>query len=332
MSKEAFEHSFLEVVSHSFSSQRAPEDLKKRLTERLSAEDRLPLPEGVDEQVASSFQDRLSMALHRCCDQSPDGSVALRVEAEITSLTGRDSFSERSIWALVQGSQVPTDAGIPREKLRFVSGLREAVRRSVVEQRASESVRLRIEEALKSQDRTTAKTVEIASKKQWRRGLSALTTLAAGFALIFLTLFGSTDVALANTVRRDHKNCCPGALKSGGNACRPLSVLESRFGSLPKPRINASWKLILSQVCQDEGGRPMIHMLYSQPGPDDRARTLSLHFIPLQEGSDEKLRLKENQPVRISDEGFPVLGWREGSWICTACSPDLELQELRAEL
>lgn len=332
MSKEAFEDSFREALSKSFQSTGAPEGLRKRLLERLSTVERRPLPDGVDEGAVSVFQERFSLAVHRSNDWSPEEALSLRVEAKVGAEIGRDCFSERSVGALVEGAPNPSEMSVSPEKLRFVSSLRGEIRRSSGELKAPETARRRIEEALRAEARPVTRVVPFPTKAQWKRGLSALTTLAAGFALVFITLFGSTDVALANTVRRDHKSCCRWALDSDGKACQPMSALEGRFGSVPKPRLDSSWKLMLSQVCHGDGGRPMIHMLYSRPGADGLTRTLSLHFIPDRERDNEDLKLKENQPSRISDDGFPVLGWREGDWICTACSPDLGLEELSEQL
>lgn len=333
MSQESFEHSFQRAVAESFRSDGASSAFRRQLLEQLEKEQPPQLPSGLTEEIVSDFQEHLSHAVRRSNDWSPSDEIALRVESHLSRELETDCLSERSVGHLLDEKKESEQGGIPSEKLRFLAALRREVLQSTNALKAPAELRSRVESALKAQSPVTEKkVVPFLNRSQWNRRLSALTTVAAGFALAFVTFFGSTDIALAKSVRQDHKNCCQWVLKGEEGSCLPSSALESRFGPIPAPRLDSSWELKLSQVCHGEEGRSMVHMLYTKPAPDGSVLTLSLHFIPDPKRTVRTLELKEREPKEICDDGFPVLGWREGDWICTACSPDLPPSELALQI
>ena len=72
----------------------------------------------------------------------------------------------------------------------------------------------------------------------------------------------------------------------------------------------------------------MVHLLYTRKNQKGRLESISFHFFPNREQKADKLNLSESELRTLSDDGFPVVGWLEGRWICTACSPDLNLEGL----
>lgn len=330
--KDAFEHNFREAIQKSLACSSAPEGVRSRLLARLSESALSPSPEGVDEQVCTLFQARLSEATRRSQDWAPEDSVVLKTEVALSKEMGRDCLSERAVGAALEGPSCDTET-VDRSKLKFVQAVRQEIKRSSGELKAPAEVRERVVSRLKSESGSSPrKVLPFPTAAQWRRGMSALATLAAGFVLVFVTLFGSADVALANTVRRDHQNCCRMALMSNGKKCQPKAALEKEFGPIPRSPLDSSWKLILAQECHGEEGQKMVHMLYLRDKKMGGKETLSLHFFPDPQHKGPSLDLKEKSPTVLTDEGFPVLGWLDGDWICTACSPDLSSAELAKQL
>lgn len=330
--KDAFEHSFREAIQKSLACSTAPDEVRSRLLARLNESTRDPSPVGVDEQACTLFQGRLSEATHRSQDWAPEDSVVLKTEAALSKEMGRDCLSERAVGAALDGSQDSVEM-VDQSKLKFVQAVRQEVKRSSGELKAPAEVRQRVMSRLKSEPGSAPrKVLPFPTAAQWRRGMSALATLAAGFVVVFVTLFGSADVALANTVRRDHQNCCRMALMTNGKKCKPKAVLEKEFGPIPTSPLDPSWKLILAQECHGEEGQKMVHMLYVRDKKGGGKETLSLHYFPDPGHKGASLDLKEKSPTMLTDEGFPVLGWLDGNWVCTACSPDLSSAQLAKQL
>lgn len=156
----------------------------------------------------------------------------------------------------------------------------------------------------------------------WKRGLAAVASLAACTILLWGTLVGSSQRALADSVRRDHTHCCQGLKGATTGHC--ASLKNSAFGPLPPSPVNQEWTLVASKMCEDQNDQPMIHNVYTSHG-----KTLSIHFIP-----SEKTRFTTQAitPQEIAAEGFPVFAWCCKGWTITACSEDLSADQLNHAL
>lgn len=332
--KTQFEDEFQAAISASLKSITTSEDLRAKILAKLSDEKIGKVPDGVDEKVATEFQTRLSEAVERSQDWAPEDSVVLRTEAALSKEVGRNVLSERSVGALTDGAEVPEAlAEVPtsEEKRRFVETVRSEIRRSTGELTAPSQMRDRIigaldSEAAKSRSRNL---IPLPTKKQWKRGLSALTSLAAGFAIVFMTLFSSAEVALASSVRSDHKNCCRATrAKTNTSQLNREAMVESQFGPVPKAPLDGSWNLKVSKVCRSDGNKPMIHLLYNRKNAGGQVETVSFHFVPSSQLKKDQLNLEEARPQKLAEGEFPVVAWLEGDWICTACSPEMTSDEL----
>ena len=333
--KEDFEKKFQAAVSESLQSITVSDKLRAQIMEKLEAEPKAELPDGVDEEVVSDFQEKLSDAVHRSQEWSPEDEVALRTEAAVSQELKENVLSERSVGAIAAGAEVPealAEVGVPEDKLRFVKTLRSEVKRSTGELTAPDDVRGRVVEALAEEKakRARPRLIALPTSRQWKRGLSALTTLAAGFAVVFITLFGSAEAALASSVRSDHQNCCRASGARKGLSGRTMTaMLETKYGSVPVPPVDGSWTLRVSKVCLTDDAKPMIHQLYNRENEDGQIETMSLHFLPNQAAKKKKLGVTSEEPEALDKGDFPVVAWSEGDWVCTACSPELSEDELK---
>jgi hypothetical protein len=334
--KKEFDEQFQSAISASLKKVTVSDDLRKKLMGRLQTESRDSVPQGLSEEVASDFEHRFAQAIQKSQEWAPEEKIALRAESVVSAEAGRNMLSERSVQALLDGAQAPEElAGLetPADKIKFLQTVRSEVRRTTQELTAPESVREGVLKALKGEKPAArGKVIAFPTRAQWSRGLKTLTSLAAAFALVFLTIFGSADAALANSVRADHKMCCDKALKlqPNGPPTGIKAMLQSKYGSVPVPPVDDSWDLRVSNVCRSDDGQPMVHLLYTRDGKDGELESISFHFLPDQEGQRaDKYSLNESKLHEISDGDFPVVGWTEGGWVCTACSPELSADQLK---
>lgn len=333
--REEFEIKFQAAISEGLRNVKASSDLRSRILGRLEAEPKAEVPPGVTEESLNDFQGKLSEAVHRTTQEwSPEDGVVLRTEAGLSQEMGRNVLSERAVAAL--GREVPKELlDLPdvEEKKRFVEALRGEVRRTTLELKAPELARRRVVKALEKEmgSERAPGIASFVSKRTWRRGLSALTSVAAGFAIVFITVFGSADAALASSVQADHQHCCRAAhVRDKAPKGSLAAMVESKFGKVPVPNVDSSWTLRVSKVCLSDEGKPMVHLLYSRSREADKVETMSYHFIPSDQEAQDKFDLEVNQATEISDsDDFPVLGWLDGNWVCTVCSNDMSADELR---
>ena len=335
--KEEFEKKFQAAISEGLRSVKVSSELRSRILERLEAEPRAEIPSGITEESLSDFQGKLSRAVHRTTQEwAAEDEVVLRTESGLSREMGRNVLSERAIVALSSEQVTPEellDFPDVEEKKRFVEALRGEVRRTTLEKKAPQLARRRVVKALEKEmgSERAPGIASFVSKRTWRRGLSALTSLAAGFAVVFITVFGSADAALASSVRADHQHCCRAAhVRDKAPKGSLEAMVESKFGKVPVPDVDSSWVLRVSRVCLNDEGKPMVHFLYSRSREADKVETMSFHFIPTDQEAQEKLDLRVKQATEISDsDDFPVLGWLDGNWVCTVCSNDMSADELR---
>ena len=334
--KNEFDAQFQNAISASLKRVTVSDELRNKLMGRLQTESRESVPEGLSEELASDFEHRLARAVQKSQEWAPEDKVALRTESALSVEMGRNVLSERSVHALLDGAEPPVEFSkveAPADKVKFLKSVRSEVRRTTQELTAPKSVRAGVMKALElEQPSSRGKVIAFPSKAQWSRGVKALTSLAAAFALVFLTIFGSADAALANSVRADHKMCCDKALKlqPDGPPSGIKAMLQSKYGAVPVPPVDETWNLRVSNVCHADDGQPMVHLLYTRDGDNGELESISFHFLPDQDGKRaEKYALTESKLHEISEDDFPVIGWTEGDWVCTACSPELSADELK---
>lgn len=335
--KIEFDEQFQNAISASLKKVTVSDELRQRLMGRLQAESRDSIPEGLSEEEATDFEHKFAQAVHKSQEWAPEDQIALRTESAVSAEIGRNVLSERSVHALLEGAEEPAELAksqTPPEKVQYLKALRAEVRRSTQELKAPDSVRDKVIKALEDEKPASgSKVIAFPSRAQWSRGLKTLTSLAAAFALVFLTIFSSADAALANSVRADHKMCCDKALKlqPNGPPSGLQAMLQSRYGPVPVPPVDESWDLRISKVCQCDDGQPMVHLLYTRDGKDGKLESISFHFLPDQDGKRaDKYELTETKLHAISEGDFPVIGWVEGDWVCTACSPELDAEQMKA--
>jgi hypothetical protein len=331
--RERFKRQLSSAIADSVKRIEVPETLREKLTERLQNVEKPELPGGLTERALADFEARLAEAVHRSQEWAPEDRVVLRIESALSVERKELAFSERSVSAFLEGNAVPDklqNVTVPEGKVNFFRGFRGEVQRAVVSRKAPESVKSRIRAALEKEN-SPAQIIPFPNKAQWKRGLSALTSLAAGFAILVFTLFGSADVALANSVRADHKKCCrmSGALQKNGPPVKLTEMMESKFGAVPVPPLESGWLLKVSRVCHTEDGKEMVHLLYTRPTESGDLESLSLHFIPDRGREKEKLTLEDGRVQEIGSGSFPVIAWLEGDWVCTASSSDMTSQSLQ---
>ena len=160
--------------------------------------------------------------------------------------------------------------------------------------------------------------VPLHSRSPWKRALVAVASVAAGFALIFGTLVGGAEKALADSVRQDHQRCCSALKRTTLQRC--ASYDSSLYGALPEVPIPAEWTLVASRMCHGKDASPMIHNVYFLEG-----KTISVHFLPPEKSSAASAN---SQPRQIADGDFPVIAWETSGWTVTACSSDLDMDTL----
>lgn len=323
--KEQFEKSFQVALKASLSSPRAGDAMRERLRGALAAES-ARAPRDVDELELQEFEDAVSRAVAESQQWACEDCLALRVESAVSQEAGRELLSERAVLA---------DPSAQGARARYLNAFRSSLKASQRAIVAPASCRARIEAALQAesaQARTTAsgptansKVVPLPISERptgrplWKRALATGASLAAGFALLFVSLLGGADKALAETVRKDHLRCC-GAL-SGAPMKSCASYRSELYGELPAPPVK-SWTLVASRMCHDEQGHPMIHNVYFQGG-----KKLSVHFLP--PANEDR---QSSRPHAIAGGDFPVLAWQSGGWTVTACSQDLDMETLVAAL
>lgn len=333
--KKQFEHQFQAAISQTLRQVSATDDVRSRILHRLKQEPVPTLPVDLSEEKSQQFQDRLSEAVHRSQEQAPDDRLVLRIETALSRELQQDLLSERAVAALLgeEASVQPlVGFSLSQEKTAFIHSLRAEIARTTQKRITPIQTRTRVLQALTTAQRPASKIIPFPSRGQWARGLSALTSLAAGFAILFVTLFTSADVALANSVRADHVSCCRGAsITQDSSAEEVQAILESEFGPVPVPPVDSSWVLRVSRICQTEEGKPMVHLLYMRANGENNSESMSMHFIPKKHYDINSTKLSGETVQPLSDDNFPVVAWTEGDWVCTACSPDLDMTSLRAQ-
>ena len=334
-SQEQFKQSLQAAVQASLRSRcLASDDLRSRLFDALSAE-AARAPSGLEEQSLASFESALGQAVNRSQDWAPDDSVVLRVESAVGQAAGRDLRSEHSLHGAPDSDADPA-------RVRYLAALRGAVKKSQAALVASAQCRALIETAVTAEAALNAPrfTVPVGKSAEpsdkggviplpiserrsgrpvWKRALATTASLAAGFALIFVSLLGGADKALADSVRKDHVRCCSALSGAPMKSC--ASYRSSLYGELPAPPVKG-WELVASRMCHDEQGGPMIHNVYFLNG-----KTLSIHFIPPTVGNTES-----TSAHAIGNGEFPVLAWEASGWTVTACSKDLSMEALVAAI
>lgn len=328
--KEQFEQSFQAALQAGLRSRQASDALRDRLREALAAES-ARAPAKVEEQDLSRFENALGEAVAQSQEWACEDSVAARVESALSQQANRDLRSERALHAQ------PDAPGIDPARSRYLSALRKSVRDSQLAVVATASCRARIEKALQSEaaagrraqpesiGKTAGQVVPLPISERptarpfWKRALATAASLAAGFALLFVSLLGGADKALAETVRKDHVRCCGALSATPMRSC--ASYKSELYGELPAPPVKG-WTLVASRMCHDEEGHPMIHNVYFQNG-----KKLSVHFLP-PAGAQRQSRSTQV----LADGDFPVLSWQTEGWTVTACSQDLDRETLIASL
>lgn len=322
--QDKFENSFQNAVKASLQRTCVPMSVRERIAASLNTSSSdANIPEGLDLNTLDDFQSSLSYALAQSQVWSPADELALRVEAHLSAELKTDLVSERSVHcAAMTDSEV---LGVCPDKSRFLTGLRHAVSASQSAILCPTVCRQRIEEALASQEKRGAKVLPFPTKSQWKRGIGALASLAAGFALLMGSLLGSAEKALANSVRRDHQMCCRKADKLASTTGLPESlktlITHTRNGTVPTVPVDEQWSLVISKICVTEDGHSMVHDLYRRGD-----ETLSLHFFPPESGE----RVDSTKPQNLGDGEFPVMGWEEQGWTITACSTQLDEERIKA--
>ena len=344
--QKEFEQRLSDAISTSLSQRSAPSDLRARLLGRLEEEEKSLLKKpDLSEEEALQFERSLSRAVERSQEWSPEDEVVVRTEVSLSAEFNQDFLSERSVGYFLDSANDRSglkNIEINPEKLRFLQAVRSEVKRSTGELVAPESLRRSILASLelgdsppKIQTAPENKVVALPTRSQWKRAVGVLSSLAAGFAIVVLTLFGSADVALANSVRADHKTCCKSALQMqrNGPPSGLQAMLESKYGKVPVPPVDESWKLRISKICRTDDGQAMVHLLYTREIEDEKLESLSFHFFPDDEGKrNEQYSVNEESVHILTDGEFPVVAWKEGDWVSTACSPELDAETLKKEV
>lgn len=315
--EEKFEQHLQAAVKASLTATRAGDDLRSRLRQALAAAPG-PAPAGLGEEEATRFTGALAQAVARGQQWAAADDVARRVEGALSQEAGTDLRSERSVHSA-------PDDGSP--KARYLAALRASVRASQQELVAPDACRQRIAAALRAAAAPPARVVPLPTpatrdrpgrRPLWKRALVAGTSIAAGFALLFVSLVGGADSALAETVRKDHNRCC--SALSGSALKRCASYDSKLYGPLPEPPIAADWVRVASRMCQAENGGPMIHNVYVRDG-----KKVSVHFLP---PGENLAKPGSSPPEEIAGGSFPVIAWQSQGWTVTACSSDLDANAL----
>jgi hypothetical protein len=316
--KEQFEESFQGAVRASLKACRADAGLRARLLATLANQPagHSP-PAGLEESELHRFETALGAAVQQSQEWAAHDSVALRVETVVGQEAGQDMLSERSVRSL---PSVSADRSL---KARYLQALTSQVKRALEARIAPPECRRRIEAAIATAataqvTKSSPKVTPLRSRSRWKQGLVAVASVAAGFALIFGTLVGGAEKALADTVRKDHQRCCS-ALK-GTAMQRCASYQSSIYGPLPRAGVAPQWTLVASRMCHAPDGGPMVHNVYLQ-----NEKTLSLHFLPPEQPGSGKT---STTPRQIANGEFPVMSWEAEGWTVTACSTDLDTTTL----
>lgn len=322
--QETFEEGFRAAISASLCGEQAGDSVRERLLERLRAEPETELPPGVTQESIAHFEGQLQEAVAGSSDWAPPEDVVLRTEQRVSEEIGLDLLSERSVRTLIsQGDEEAAPAG----KVRYLKTFQRAVEAGLGRSSAPEAVRQRIVEAVGREANKVVSIENSARRSAWTRTTTAIVSLAASLAVIFGLFWSGAETALARNVRDDHRHCAGAAAQMSP---RPAfgKTLMSRYGAVPVPQVVDSWELKVTNLCPDSTGRTMVHYVYCREGQE----TLSVHFIP---PSDQARNLSVAEPtdIHLVERGeFPVLAWRQGPWLCTACSPDLDAEALRSAL
>jgi hypothetical protein len=319
--KEQFHQSFQAAVKASLQAGCASDAMRNRLMQSLAAQKSSTPP--LEEAELHRFETALSQAVAASQDWAVDGSVALQVESALGQESGQDLLSERSAYEA---------SGLDSPKAAYLKAFTGAVRRSQEALVAPAECRQRLQSALAaaaspapdsqpivpSRQARSAKVVLLHSRSPWKRALVAVASVAAGFALIFGTLVGGAEKALADSVRQDHQRCCSALKRTTLQRC--ASYDSSLYGALPKVPIPAEWTLVASRMCHGKDASPMIHNVYFLEG-----KTISVHFLPPEKS---RAAAANTQPRQIADGDFPVMAWETSGWTVTACSSDLDMDTL----
>lgn len=310
--EERFEHSFDEAVKASLRAGACGESARARLLEALALEAQAPGDLSLAE--LERFEDALSQAVSHSQDWACEDEVAHKVESALCQQSGQDLLSERSVHAAASEDSA---------KARYLAGFRDSLRRSQESVVARPECRRRIEEAVAAARHAEVPAaaspvvVPFRPRGRWDRAYKMVTSMVAGFALLFVFFWGSADRALADTVRKDHKLCCSALRGNVPSHCQ--SVKDSGFGPVPQAVVASGWTLVASKICQGEDGQTMVHNVYVRS-----EKIMSIHLFPPQSGDRETTR-----PYEIgADESFPVMVWELQGWTVTACSDELSPSDL----
>lgn len=343
--KDKFQEQLQAAISSSLRTGQATDSLRERLRQRLQEESVQleALPEGVSEPAVSDFEARLSEAVERASEWSPEDAAVLRTEARVSYELGRDVFSERSLHAVVDGESAE---GISEQKLRYVGAYRQAIAQSISAATAPDSLRERVAEAIRREaaalesgmkaDTTPLQPQESSRKvipiNPWRKRFKKAAgwgmSLAASFAIVFVLFFSGAEAAIANDVQRDHQHCAGMVKETSTPRVGFAEKIKEIYGEVPAPPVDDSWTLKMNNLCPNENGVKMVHYVYARTNAQGEEETLSLHFIPPARDSRD---MKAGQPKKLHEikGDFAILGWTQGYWTCTVCSPDVDVDTLR---
>lgn len=255
------------------------------------------------------------------------------VSKSLTEVAPPDGLRQRLLARLAKEPTVEMPEGLTESvSTEFDRAFSAAVRASVTAIKAPETTRQRVLNALdesvtRKQPENTVTPI-FWSRTPWKQGLAALTSVAAGFAFLFLSLISSTEPALASSISSDHKTCCQRSHEPINPASQDQRrLLEEQFGELPVPTVGSDWTLTHSRLCPGLAGEPMVHLLYSKENDEGKLVTVSLHFIP-KKGQGESVSVAHESAREMDGATIPIIAWQDGEWICTACSTDLSTDEL----
>ncbi len=235
---------------------------------------------------------------------------------------GQEQISTRS---LPQGVAEPALS-------EFEARLCQTTQQALAGQAVPESLKGRVLDALKAESQSEAAADQVVPMGAWGRRWKKVTgwglSLAAGFAIVFVLFFSGAEAAIANDIQRDHEHCAGAVTVESTPDLTFDEQLAHIFGEVPPPPVGGDWKLKANNICPTSRGVQMVHYVYARTNPSGKVETLSLHFIPPAADS-RNMKVGKPRKLRQIEGEFAILGWTQGYWTCTVCSPDVDVATLR---